>query len=305
VYLAFWNSYPSNVSGTPRAFRATEAFHLSLILARQKGFIVMKLRLHQVDAFATERFRGNPAAVLILDRFPNDVFLQAVAAENALSETAYVVPTGEPGLYHLRWFTPTVEVPLCGHATLASAWVLANRYGETAPTIRFATRSGELRAARRADGLIELDLPARTPAPLDHDPVSAALGAKAAMVLETRAMYTAVFATEAEVRALRPDFRGIAALDRHLVAVTAPGDDSDFVSRCFAPAGGIDEDPVTGSAHCDLTPYWTARLGQRELFARQVSRRGGELRCRVNGDRVLVAGAVAPYLEGEIDAPLD
>jgi predicted PhzF superfamily epimerase YddE/YHI9 len=265
----------------------------------------MKLRLHQVDAFTTQRFRGNPAAVLVLERFPSDAFLQAVATENALSETAYVVPGGEPGLYQLRWFTPTVEVPLCGHATLASAWVLANRYGEAVQTIRFATRSGELRAGRRADGFIELDFPAREPALVDHDPVSAALGAKAVAVLETKAFYTAVFATEADVRALRPDFRAVAALDRHAVVVTAPGDDSDFVSRCFAPGSGIDEDPVTGSSHCDLTPYWTARLGQRELHARQVSRRGGELRCRLNGDRVLIAGAVAPYLDGEIDAPLE
>jgi predicted PhzF superfamily epimerase YddE/YHI9 len=140
---------------------------------------------------------------------------------------------------------------------------------------------------------------------VDHDPASAALGAKAVAVLETKAFYSAVFATEADVRALRPDFRAVAALDRHAVVVTAPGDDSDFVSRCFAPGSGIDEDPVTGSSHCDLTPYWTARLGQRELHARQVSRRGGELRCRLNGDRVLIAGAVAPYLDGEIDAPLE
>jgi PhzF family phenazine biosynthesis protein len=265
----------------------------------------MKLRLHHVDAFTTERFRGNPAAVLVLERYPSDAFLQSVASENALSETAYVVPAGEPGLYHLRWFTPLVEVPLCGHATLASAWVLANRYGEAAPTIRFATRSGELRATRRADGSIELDFPARNPVLLERDPVSAALGARAAAVLESRVMYTAVFASEADVRALRPDFRAVAALERHAVIATAPGDDSDFVSRCFAPAAGIDEDPVTGSSHCDLTPYWTARLGQRELHARQVSRRGGELRVRLDGERVRIAGAVAPYLDGEIDAPLD
>jgi PhzF family phenazine biosynthesis protein len=259
------------------------------------------VKLYHVDAFATERFRGNPAAVLVLDAFPSDAFMLAVAQENALSETAYVVPQGSPGHYALRWFTPGTEVDLCGHATLASAWVLFHRLHETAPTIRFATRSGELRVSRRPDGLLELDLPARRPVLIAGDPVSGALGAKAAVVLDSGAWYTAVFPSEADVRALSPDFRAIAALDRHGVLVTAPGDSVDFVSRCFAPAVGIDEDPVTGSAHGDLTPYWAARLQRSTLHARQVSRRGGDLHCRLDGDRVHIAGGVVPYLEGEID----
>ncbi len=263
----------------------------------------MKLRLHHVDSFTTERFRGNPAAVLVLDRFPNDAFLLAVAAENALSETAYVVPAGEKGRYELRWFTPRLEVELCGHATLAAAWVLVHRMGDASPVLRFATRSGELRVRPHEDGLLELDFPARRPAAVACDAVGVALGAAPVRVLETKAWYTAVFEREADVLSLRPDFRAVAALDRHGVIATAPGDEADFVSRCFVPWAGIDEDPVTGSAHCDLTPYWAGRLGRLELFARQISHRGGELHCRLEGDRVRIAGAVVPYLEGEIDAP--
>jgi PhzF family phenazine biosynthesis protein len=260
----------------------------------------VKLRLYHVDAFAEGPFSGNPAAVVVMDEFPSDEWLLAVAEENRLSETAYVVASGEPGRFRLRWFTPAAEVDLCGHATLASAWVLWERRGERSPTIRFATRSGELRVVRRADGLLELDLPARRPVSVAGDPVGRALGAAPASVLDSGVCYTAVYRTEAEVRALRPDFRAIAALDRHAVIVTAPGDRTDFVSRYFAPAFGIDEDPVTGSSQCDLMPYWAARLGRNALVARQVSRRGGELRCTLEGDRVRVAGAVVPYLEGEI-----
>lgn len=263
----------------------------------------MKLRLYHVDAFADRPFRGNPAAVVVLAEFPSDEWLHAVADENRLSETAYVVATAEPGAFRLRWFTPTKEVDLCGHATLASAWVLWERRGERATTIRFATKSGELRVTRRADGLLELDLPSRRPVPIAGDPVGAALGAPPESVLDSGVCYTAVYRTEAEVRGLRPDFHAIAGLDRHGVIVTAPGDRTDFVSRYFAPAAGVDEDPVTGSAHCDLTPYWAARLGRASLLARQVSRRGGELRCTLDGDRVRIAGSVVPYLEGEIDGP--
>ena len=263
----------------------------------------MKLRLYHVDAFADRPFRGNPAAVVVLDEFPGDEWLASVAEENRLSETAYIVPSAEPGVFRLRWFTPRVEVPLCGHATLASAWVLWERRGERAPTIRFATKSGELLVGRRPDGWLELDLPARRPVVVANAAVGAALGAPPETVLESSACYTAVYRTADEVRALSPDFRAVAALDRHAVIVTAPGSESDFVSRFFAPSAGIDEDPVTGSSQCDLMPYWAARLGRPSLVAHQISRRGGELRCTLVGERVLVAGTVTPYLEGEIDGP--
>jgi PhzF family phenazine biosynthesis protein len=265
----------------------------------------MKLRLHHVDAFADRRFSGNPAAVMVFRDYPDNAFLQAVAAENNLAETAYVVPMAERGAYRLRWFTPATEVPLCGHATLAAAWVLWNRYEETDPTIRFATQSGELRVARREANLVELDLPARNPVPVSGERVGRALGATPLTVLDSGATYVAVFETEAQVRALCPDFRAVAALERHAVFVTAAADgaDTDFVQRCFAPHVGIDEDPVTGSSQCDLTPYWTARLGKKHLVARQLSARGGTLRSYVDADRVHVVGSVIPYLDGEIDGP--
>lgn len=263
----------------------------------------MKIRLHHVDAFAERPFTGNPAAVLVLPEFPEDDWLRAVADENHLSETAYVVPTGEHGRYRLRWFTPTTEIALCGHATLASAWVLWERHGETSAVLRFETRSGELRVSRRSDGRLELDLPPRHLAPIPGDPVGAALGAVPLRVLDSGVNFAAVYANEAQVAALAPDFRALRMVPRHGVIATARGDRSDFVSRYFAPAVGVDEDPVTGSAHTDLVPYWATELGKTALHARQISRRGGDLLCRLEGDRVFLAGHVAPYLDGEIEAP--
>lgn len=243
-------------------------------------------------------FGGNPAAIVPLDRWLPEATLQAIAAENNLSETAYFVKQGDD--YHLRWFTPTREVDLCGHATLASAWVLWERLGETAALIRFETRSGDLRVTREADTLW-LDFPAD---PAQPCPVPSALatglGQPPNEVLRGR-NYVAVYASEAVVRALKPDFRQLATLGEHGVIVTAPGQDCDFVSRFFGPQFGIDEDPATGSAHCTLTPLWAGRLGRRSLRARQVSHRGGELRCELNGDRVLIGGRCAPYLTGEIE----
>ncbi|HVU05112.1 MAG TPA: PhzF family phenazine biosynthesis protein [Polyangiaceae bacterium] len=263
----------------------------------------MKLRLHHVDAFAEARFRGNPAAVVVLPSFPDARWLQAVADENRLSETAYVVSRGAPGEYDLRWFTPTTEVDLCGHATLASAWVLWERRGETAPVLRFHTRSGELRVGKRADGRLELDFPARRPVQIVGDPVGAALGRPPVKILDSGVNYLAIYASEADVRALRPDFRALRKIPRHAVSASARGDSADFVSRFFAPGAGVDEDPVTGSSHTELVPYWAKELGKTELHARQVSARGGELLCRLDADRVFIAGHVTPYLDGEIDGP--
>jgi len=260
----------------------------------------MRLKLFQVDAFTSRLFGGNPAAIVPLESWLPDATLQAIAAENNLSETAYFVKQGER--YHLRWFTPSVEVNLCGHATLASAWVLWEKLGERSPLIRFDTRSGELRVTR-ADGLLWLDFPADPPRPCTAPPALVdGLGRPPREVL-LAGNYVALYDDEGAVRALAPDFRQLATLDNHGVIVTAPGKDCDFVSRFFAPKFGIDEDPVTGSAHCTLAPLWAGRLGKTSLRARQISHRGGELRCELAGERVRIGGQAAGYLEGEIELP--
>ncbi len=258
----------------------------------------MKLPLYQVDAFTSEVFRGNPAAVVPLERWLDDEILQWIAAENNLSETAYFVR--EPEGFRIRWFTPMVEVALCGHATLASAWVLFSKLEPGRDAVTFASRSGPLTVTRE-DGRLVLDFPARPATAWEAPPaLAAALGAAP---LETlRAMdVLLVFGDEARVRALRPDFGALAKVDTRGVIVTAPGKDADFVSRFFAPRVGVPEDPVTGSAHCTLVPYWAARLGKSALHARQVSARGGELWCELRGDRVRIAGQAAPYLTGTIE----
>jgi PhzF family phenazine biosynthesis protein len=258
----------------------------------------MRLPIYQVDAFAPRVFAGNPAAVVPLDSWLPDATMQAIAAENNLAETAFFVRRGEE--YDLRWFTPAVEVDLCGHATLASAQVLFTRLGVRAESVRFHTRSGALTVTREG-GRLALDLPARSGRSVAPSAALArALGA--AIVEQHQARDSmAVLADEAAVRALDPDFAAIKALDTFAVIVTAPGRGCDFVSRFFAPRQGIDEDPVTGSAHCTLVPYWARRLGRAKLFARQVSSRGGELWCEDRGERVIVAGDCRMFLEGTIE----
>lgn len=259
----------------------------------------MRLPLYQVDAFTDRLFAGNPAAVCPLDSWLDDATLQAIAAENNLAETAYFVASGE-NRYDLRWFTPTVEVDLCGHATLASAYVLLTRLTPQANAVTFDTRSGPLSVTR--DGTrFTLDFPALPPGPCEpHPDLLAALGGAPETVLAAR-VYMVVYGSEAEVRALQPDMTRLAQLDRFAVIVTAPGEKSDFVSRFFAPAKGIPEDPVTGSAHCTLVPYWADRLGKTRLHARQVSARGGDLWCELAGDRVRMSGHAVLYLEGTIE----
>ncbi len=261
------------------------------------------LPLYQVDAFADAPFAGNPAAVCPLDAWLPDATLQAIAMENNLSETAFLVPAapGAEADYELRWFTPTREVDLCGHATLASGFVLMNCLAHAVDAVRFDSRSGPLTVARSGDRL-ELDFPAQPPRPVDAalaGAVAEALRARPVEVLAHRKLL-AVFDRQAEVAALDPDLPRVAALDGLGVIATAPGDRHDFVSRYFAPAGGIPEDPVTGSAHCLLAPYWAARLGRDELTARQISARGGELLCRLAGERVRIAGTARLFLEGRI-----
>ena len=258
----------------------------------------MKIPLYQVDAFTSRAFGGNPAAVCPLEEWLDDATLQGIALENNLSETAFFIDRGDH--FDLRWFTPAAEVDLCGHATLATAYVLFNDLDIGGNEVHFDTRSGRLTVRRNGDRLA-LDFPARPPEPWpEADAVAGALGRSPTEVLKN-VMCLAVFENEADVRALSPDFARIAALPCDGVIATAPGDLVDFVSRYFAPKHGIPEDPVTGSAHCVLTPYWAKRLGKARLTARQVSARGGELECEDRGDRVWIAGQAVKYLEGIIE----
>jgi PhzF family phenazine biosynthesis protein len=257
--------------------------------------------IYQVDAFASALFRGNPAAICPLERWLPDEILQAIAAENNLSETAYYVQ--ENGRYRLRWFTPAIEVDLCGHATLAAAYVIQELRRETSELkTTFDSRSGELTVAREND-LYVLDFPACYPRECAEDPVLfEALGARPAAFLRSGDCFC-VFETEDQVRALAPDMSKLAAVDCRGTIATAPGKDCDFVLRFFAPRAGIPEDPVTGSAHTNLIPYWSRRLGKKKLFARQISRRGGELWCEDRGARVAIGGRAVKYLEGCIAVP--
>jgi PhzF family phenazine biosynthesis protein len=258
----------------------------------------MALKFFQVDAFASKPFAGNPAAVMPLQEWLPDQMLQAIAAEHNLAETAYFVPKG--GDFHLRWFTPTVEMPLCGHATLASAYIVLNHLERGRDNVVFHTLSGALSVARDGNRLV-MDFPVRTnePAPPSEiAPVAEAIGAK---VIDLRRgwTYLAVVESEDVVRTLKPDIAKVAALPLD-VAVTARGAKADFVSRVFVPKFGVPEDPVTGAAHCLLVPYWSEVLERKTFFARQVSQRGGELWLRLEGNRVKMAGHAVLTVTGEV-----
>lgn len=258
----------------------------------------MHIPIYQVDAFSSRLFSGNPAAVCPLDAWLPDHLMQSIAAENNLSETAFFVRDGSG--YRLRWFTPAVEVDLCGHATLASAFIVFSRLTPSESSVRFQTNSGELVVTRTDDGLLSMDFPSRPPSPCEvHPLLLQALGGEPEIVLAARD-YLVVYRSEQEVRALQPDMATLSKMDRFAVIVTAPGDQVDFVSRFFAPAKGVPEDPVTGSAHCTLIPYWAKRLGKTNLHAFQASPRGGELWCEDCGDRVRMKGAAVCFLEGTI-----
>ncbi|MGC3991563.1 MAG: PhzF family phenazine biosynthesis protein [Chthoniobacteraceae bacterium] len=257
----------------------------------------MKLPLHQIDAFADAPFTGNPAAVCPLEKWLPEATMQAIAEENNLAETAFYV--GRDGDYELRWFTPVREVDLCGHATLAAAHVVFEN-GFSGERGTFASKSGPLHVTRTGEWLT-LDFPAQ-PGTRCELPVgmAAALGATPRECY--RAMdYLAVFESEAQIIALKPDFQALTKLDLRGVIVTAPGTTCDFVSRFFAPNYGVNEDPVTGSAHCTLTPYWAARLVKNPLEAKQLSMRTGTLRCQLQNDRVLISGRTIAYLRGMIE----
>ncbi len=268
------------------------------LLSSKNTRLPMKLPLYQIDSFTSELFCGNPAAVCPLPSWLPDAKLQQIAAENNLSETAFFVPEESP--MTLRWFTPKAEVDLCGHATLAAAYVYFNFLYPTKADVLFNSASGEL-TVRNNGELLTLDFPSQPAVPWSPDmDLACALGAEPLEVLRTEAYSLMRFENEAEVRSLQPDFSLLANLDNIGCIVTAPGDSCDFVSRFFAPRVGIDEDPVTGSAHCTLVPYWEAQLGKSKLFARQVSARGGELYCESHGERVLISGSAVLYLEGSL-----
>jgi PhzF family phenazine biosynthesis protein len=257
----------------------------------------MRIPVYQVDAFASRVFTGNPAAVCPLDKWLPDEQMQAIAAENNLAETAFFVKNGEG--YNLRWFTPTVEVDLCGHATLASGFVIMNHLTPSATSVQFSTQSGKLIVTRDGD-LLSLDFPTRVPLECQvHPALVAAMGGEPQAILAARE-YLVVYGTEDEVLSLTPDMNILAKVDHFAVIATAPGKNVDFISRFFAPKQGIPEDPVTGSAHCTLIPYWSKRLGKKKLHAYQASPRGGELWCEDRGERVIISGKAVPFLEGTI-----
>lgn len=260
----------------------------------------MRTALFQIDAFTTRRFAGNPAAVMPMAAFPSDAVMLAIAAENNLSETAFLVREGTG--YRLRWFTPALEVPLCGHATLASAAVVMERLEPGRREVVFQTASGALTVVRRG-AAYAMDFPSRPSQRVSApEGLARALGAEPDQVWENAFNFMAVFEHAGTVRALAPDMPAVARIGRPGVIVTAPGDGAyDCVSRYFAPAKGIAEDPVTGAAHCMLAPYWAQRLGKTALHAHQASARGGELTCRLVGERVELEGSCVFYLEGQAE----
>lgn len=257
----------------------------------------MNFPIYQIDAFTNRVFGGNPAAVVVLRDWLDDKTLQAIAAENNLAETAFVIP--DPECSKLRWFTPVLEVDLCGHATLATAHVLFQEHYREETTLRFETKSGILSVIRKED-LLYLDFPSRPGEPVAIDTrLIEALGTIPETAILSRDLMV-VLDSEAAVRAFTPDQSAIQNLDAFALIVTSRGEEVDFVSRFFAPRAGVPEDPVTGSAHCTLIPYWASRLGKRKLSAQQLSIRGGELACELQGDRVLIGGKIVEYMKGEI-----
>jgi PhzF family phenazine biosynthesis protein len=257
----------------------------------------MKISYFEVDAFANKAFQGNPAGICPLESWLDDATMQNIAAENNLAETAFFVPRGEE--YDLRWFAPEVEIDLCGHATLASAFILFAELGRRGDKVRFHSKSGPLVVTRKGD-ILTLDFPSRPPKPcVVPEGLIRGLGKKPVQILKARD-YFALYENSEEVRSLKPDFSLLGTLDEKVI-VTAPGIDCDFVSRFFAPTAGVPEDPVTGSAHCTLIPYWSARLGKTKMFARQVSKRGGELFCELADGRVLIGGKAVLYSRGQIE----
>jgi PhzF family phenazine biosynthesis protein len=263
----------------------------------------MRIPLFHVDAFTDQPFHGNPAAVCPLQEWLDDELLRKVAAENNLSETAFFVPKDDN--YEIRWFTPRCEVRLCGHATLASAYVLLNLLQSNLRTVQFETRHSGMLSVSTDNNMLAMDFPAMFARTCTHppDPLLQGLrpGPHPPRLLEVNQQFVVVYENQAAIENVRPDFALLETLHPFAVSITAPGEDSDFVSRYFAPSYGVSEDPVTGSAHCALTPYWGERLGKTHLHARQLSQRGGELWCEMAGERVILKGNAVLTLQGALE----
>lgn len=260
----------------------------------------MKLTIYQVDAFAEKVFQGNPAAVIPLEDWIEDSLMQQIAMENNLSETAYFVKT-DAG-YHLRWFTPEYEIDLCGHATLASAYIIKNFIEPHVAEISFTTQKAGVLKASAKEGLYTLDFPSRMPEPTDTpEKLLPSLGISNAVEILRSRDYFVVLPNEEAVRNVEPDFNLMKELDAIGVIITAKGHEADVVSRCFYPGLGIQEDPVTGSAHCNLVPYWSEKLNKKKLFCQQLSPRHGNLHCELAGDRVLMSGKCVLYMQGSVN----
>ncbi|WP_282074823.1 PhzF family phenazine biosynthesis protein [Maribacter aquivivus] len=261
----------------------------------------MKQKIYQIDAFTTKLYGGNPAAVCILDSWLDTELMQTIAAENNLAETAFAVNKNDH--YELRWFTPEIEVDLCGHATLATAYVIFNYYDFTENTLRFISpRSGELLVQKNNEGLLTMDFPTDDLIPVPEQlNISKAIGKQPLETFKGKTDYLLIYNTQEEIEAITPDFFLLNELECRGVIVSSKGNDVDFVSRFFAPQCGIPEDPVTGSAHTTLTPYWSPKLNKKTLSAKQLSERGGELECEFHGDRVKISGHGVCYLVGEIE----
>jgi PhzF family phenazine biosynthesis protein len=258
----------------------------------------MNIKIYQVDAFTDKVFAGNPAAICPLDSWLPEKMLQDIAMENNLSETAFYVK--EAGGYRLRWFTPTVEVDLCGHATLATAFVMFNFEGFKGDTITFNSRSGPLTVTRKGD-LISMNFPVDTLTEVKlTEPLTAGFNYKPVKAFRGRTDYVLIFEDELQVTEMTPDMRLVAKVESRGIIVTAPGREVDFVSRFFGPQTGVDEDPVTGSAHTSLTPYWAGVLKKNKLEARQLSKRGGSMTCTLLGDRVELVGRAKLYMQGNV-----
>jgi PhzF family phenazine biosynthesis protein len=261
----------------------------------------MKLKIYQIDAFTDKVFGGNPAAVCILDKWLDTKLMQKIAQENNLAETAFIVQNN--ATYELRWFTPETEVDLCGHATLASAYVLYHYHGHLENTIRFySPRSGELLVQKAHDNYMVMDFPSdKIIAIQGNTEINKAIGLTPERTIKGKTDYLLIYNSQEEIEQITPNFHLLNKLDCRGVIVSAPGDEVDFVSRFFAPQCGVPEDPVTGSAHTTMTPYWSKVFGKTEMTAKQLSKRGGDLVCEYLGERVKISGKAVPYLIGEID----
>lgn len=261
----------------------------------------MKLTLYQIDAFAESVFSGNPAAVCVLDSWLEDKTMQQIAMENNLAETAFLVKNANR--YEIRWFTPEIEVDLCGHATLASAYVLFRFFETTISELEFySPRSGILKVEKGDDGYLTLDFPADETIFVDEiDAITNAIGSTPLKTIKGKTDYLLIYSSQKEIEQISPNFHLLDKLDCRGVIVSAPGEEVDFVSRFFAPQCGIPEDPVTGSAHTTMTPYWSKVLGKEKITAKQLSPRGGNLKCENHGDRVKISGKAALYMVGEIE----